>query len=575
MNHTASSRNSRFTLKILCALLPAMASAGVVGCGDDDDSDGTGTGGTSSTGGVRATGGVVGTGGKLSTGGTSSGGAGRGGASTGGTGGSGATTAGGAGGDYAGGAGGEPEVTGGSGGAGGDEVGGAGGAGGGSEPKLNCVRDPSVEAKVLPLAGSGHDGLFGVTFDAEGNLYATGYVQSGIAGTDNRKTVVAKFDGKGELVSSFGDDGLALVDVVAAGNGEMPRGIALQSDGKIVIAGAVEHSATATGIQANDRDLFVFRLTSEGELDSSFGTGGIQILNLNDGVEGTNAQGNPALIGADGQWGLNVDATDRVLVYGQQRATGLQSDGSTPRMDTDFALVRLSKDGAVDSTFATAGKFTYDIGQASVSARTATLLADGSIVCSGYSTYSGVQRPVLFKLGPNGEGPLWVFSEPVGSAAEAYGAALQSDGKFVTAGYGRPSAAATSTDLLSIRLTSYGTLDTTYGQNGATWFDAGGFGDNGRSLLVLGDNRVVLVGGGRLTENDVDGLVTVLTPNGAPDTSFAPGGCRVYDFGTSNDFLWGAALSPNKSLIALVGITGVPTASADDNDSALVLLPVQ
>jgi uncharacterized delta-60 repeat protein len=441
------------------------------------------------------------------------------------------------------------------------------------------VPDTLVQAKVLPLSAGGHDGLFGVTFDATGNIYATGYVQSGIAATDNRQTIVAKFDSTGAPVTSFGTNGVATVDVVAAGNGEMPRGIVLQSDGKIVVAGAVEHSATATGALANDRDAYVLRLTAAGALDATFGTAGIRILDLNDGVEGTNAQGNPALIGADGQWGLNVDSTDRLLVYGQQRATGVQSDGTTPRQDTDWALVRLTANGALDTTFAAAGatpgKFTYDIGQASVSARTATLLSDGSIVCSGYSTYSGQQRPVLFKLGPDGQGPSWVFSEPVGTAAEAYGAALQSDGKFVTAGYGRPNAAATSTDLLSVRLTSFGTLDTTYGTNGATWLDVGGYGDNGRALLVLGDNRVLLAGGGRLKESDVDGLVAILTPDGAPDTAFAPGGCKAYDLGTPNDFLWGAALSANKSLVALVGITGVPSTSTDDNDSALVLLPVQ
>jgi uncharacterized delta-60 repeat protein len=401
-------------------------------------------------------------------------------------------------------------------------------------------------------------------------------VQSGVAATDNRQTIVAKFNSAGQPVTTFGVNGVATVDVLAAGNGEMARGIVLQSDGKIVVAGAVEHSATATGVLANDRDVFAFRLLANGTLDTTFGTAGIRIINLNDGIEGTNAQGNPALLGADAQWGLNVDSTDRLLIFGNQRATGFLSDGSTPRTDADWALVRLTANGLDDATFATAGKFTYDIGQASGSARTATVLADGSIVCAGYSTYSGVQRPVLFKLGPNGQGPQWVFSEPVGAAAEAYGAALQTTGKFVTAGYGRPtSTTTTGSDVLSIRLNSFGTLDTTYGTNGATWLDAGGYGDNGRSLLVLGDNRVMLVGGGRLAETDVDGLVAVLTADGAPDTSFAPGGCKTYDFGTPGDFFWGAALSANKSTAALVGITGVPTGSTDDNDSSLLILPVQ
>jgi uncharacterized delta-60 repeat protein len=443
---------------------------------------------------------------------------------------------------------------------------------------LRCSKDDSTAGKkLLELSANGHDGLFGVTFDSQGNIYATGYFAEGIGNTDNRQTIVVKLDKTGARLNGFGIGGVAKVDVVAKGAGEMPRGIVLQSDGKVVVAGTVEHDVAATGVEANDRDVFVLRLNADGSLDTTFGGGstGIAILNLNDGVEGTNAQGQPALLGADAQWGLSVDANDRLLVHSAQRAEGFQGDGTTPRTDTDWSIVRLSKDGAVDTTFATNGKFTYDIGEASASARTLTLLADNSIVAVGYASYSGVQRPVLFKLGPDGQGPLWVFSEPVGTAAEAYGAALQSNGKFVTAGYGRPNASATSTDFISIRLNAAGTLDTGYGVNGARWLDVGGFGDNARTVVVLGDDRVLLAGGGRLTADDTDGAVAILTASGAPDTTFSPAGCKVYDFGSPGDFLWAGALSPDKKSVALVGITGVPSSSTLDNDSTFLVLPVE
>ncbi|MFZ5891989.1 MAG: hypothetical protein ACOY0T_13115 [Myxococcota bacterium] len=555
-------------------LLPVVALGGAFGCGDDDNGSG-GQGGSTSAGGKSNAGGTAGkTGaGGGAQGGSSSGGkTGSGGSAEGGTSSGGAPEAG-AGGMVVppeAGAGGVPSN--GSGGAGG-EMGGQGGEGG--ETVLpNCVRDTSNAAKLIPVSADGHDGFYGVVVDAQGNIYATGNAASGIANADNRKTVVAKFDKTGALVSGFGTAGIATVDVVAAGGGELPRGIVLQSDGKIVVAGTVEHDAAATGLKANDRDVYAVRFKTDGNLDTDFGVAGVRILNLNDGVEGTNSQGAAALLAADAQWGLSVDGTDRLLIHSAQRATGFQSDGVTPRTDTDWSIVRLTKEGAVDSSFGTAGKFTYDIGQASGSARTLTLLADGSMVASGYSTYSGVQRPVLFKLGPDGQGPLWVFSEPVGTAAEAYGAAMQQSGKFVTAGYGRPNSTATTSDFVSIRLTASGTLDTEYGQKGAVWFDVGGFGDNARSLTVLGDDRVLMVGGGRLSETDVDGIVTVLTAQGAPDVTFAPKGCRAYDFSTPGDFFWGAALSPDKKFAAVVGLTGVAASSTNDNDSTLLILPV-
>lgn len=555
--------------------LPILSLFGFVACGDDDDGQG-GQGGSSALGGKGGSAGSA-NGGNATTGGASSGG----------------RNAGGAGNDAGAGAGGEePVLRGGSGGSsnggsagafplggeGGGLEGGFGGEGGAKPGPLRCAKEESTAGKkLLDLSPNGHDGLFGVTFDAQGNIYATGYSAAGIVNAENRETLVVKLDKTGALREGFGTGGVAKVDVVASGAGEMPRGIVLQSDGKVVVSGSVEHDAQATGVFANDRDVYVLRLNSDGTLDSTFGEAstGVVILNLNDGVEGTNAQGQPALLGADAQWGLNVDSHDRLLIHAAQRAEGFQLDGTTPRTDTDWAIVRLTKDGRVDDTFAKDGKFTYDIGEASASVRTLTLLPDESMVGTGYASYSGVQRPVLFKLGPNGEGPLWIFSEPVGTAAEAYGAALQSNGKLVTAGYGRATPAASGSDFISIRLNASGTLDTTYGVSGARWLDVGGFSDNARTVVVLGDDRVLLAGGGRLLADDTDGAVAILTPDGAPDVSFSAAGCKTYDFGSPGDFLWAGALSPDKKFVALVGVTGVPASSTRDNDSTFLVLPVE
>lgn len=178
-------------------------------------------------------------------------------------------------------------------------------------------------------------------------------------------------------------------------------------------------------------------------------------------------------------------------------------------------------------------------------------------------------------------GVFGAFTEPVGTAAEAYGAVLQTvgtnAGKLVTVGYGRATAATNATDLLSIRLTSAGLLDTTYGTLPATpgraWFDVGGYGDNGRTLQVLSDDRPVLIGGGRLNADDQDGVITILTENGTPDTTkFGPFGCKAFDFGTVGDFLWGSALSADGNQIAAVGITGNATGSTEDTDGTVVLL---
>ncbi|MET0792965.1 MAG: hypothetical protein ABW061_15700, partial [Polyangiaceae bacterium] len=371
------------------------------------------------------------------------------------------------------------------------------------------------------------------------------------------------------------------------GQGEMPRGIAFQ-DGKIIVAGTVEASATAAAPAGNDRNVYVLRLTAAGALDTTFGDGntGIHILPLSAGVLVTNATtGAQTLSGADAQWGLNVLSDKTLIVTAATRNTGLQADNVTPRTDTDFAVVKLTANGAQDPSFGVNGIFTLDVAQASASVRTASVLPDGKLIVTGYSTYGGTQRPVIFKLTTAGAldasfGAVGVFSEPVGSAAEAYGAVLQTTGKLVTVGYGRATAATPATDLLSIRLTAGGLLDTTYGTTtgaaatpGRAWFDVGGYADNGRTMQVFNDDRPVLIGGGRLSADDQDGVIAVLTANGLPDTTkFGPFGCKAYDFGTIGDFLWGSALSADGNTVAAVGVTGNAAGSAANTDGTFVLL---
>jgi uncharacterized delta-60 repeat protein len=272
---------------------------------------------------------------------------------------------------------------------------------------------------------------------------------------------------------------------------------------------------------------------------------------------------------ADTQWGLSLYSDDDLLVVGAQKRTG--------GTDSDFAVVRLSPDGALDSIFGTNGVTTLDINQQVANPRTGTILADGSAVIAGYTRdVDSVVSPVLFKLTPAGQldstfGVNGVFNQIVlASVTEAYGAALQGT-SFVTVGYGRDTAAE-SLDWLSLRITSSGTLDSTYAASGVARIDVAGFNDNGRALVPLADNRVLLVGGGRPTMDNVDAMVAVLTEDGQPDSSFAPSGWKTYDLGGTSDFFWATALSPSQTLAAVVGTKAVGMAAGND-DAAILLLP--
>jgi uncharacterized delta-60 repeat protein len=556
-------RVAAFTLPCLCWTLVASTTA----CGDDDDDNNgeptAGSGGSSagkgsagsSNGGKSAAG--------SANGGNDAGGtptAGTAGKSNGGTGtDAGAPPVGGTGGEQPGG-----------GGEGGGEQPGGGGEGGGGGEITNAV------PYIINASPTGHDRLYNTTFDAAGNLYAVGQITTSNDATADIATLVAKFTPEGKLDTSFGSGGLYVRNVANGTNGELFRGIVVQSTGKIVVSGTIEQ---AGAVDARDRDGALMRINVDGTKDTTFGLDGILKLPLSTGVvRGTG-------FSVDSVWGLARYADDRLVVSG-----GKVREGGT---DTNFVILRFSANGEPDLDFGTAGMVEVDTAvegepHNNASPRNVTILpgTDG-IVGAGYQPKPGADTsPVVFKVTDGGElddtfGDHGVFHAALlDEQTESYSAVVQpivgGGYKLVTTGYGRQLETET-TDLVSLRLTSNGQIDETYGENGLVRIDVGGFGDNSRNLLVLPDRRIVLVGGGRLTSANVDGVVAVLTPDGAPDTSVGPDGWKRFDLGGPADFFWGVSLSPNQHTLGIVGIKGagnapMPAGAADD--AAVLWLPV-
>jgi uncharacterized delta-60 repeat protein len=438
--------------------------------------------------------------------------------------------------------------------------------------------NPASKVFVVPVSTAGPDRFYGVAYDAAGNIFATGQVATSNDAAADIATVVAKFKPTGELDPTFGTGGIVTRNIAVGTNGELFRGIVVQSTGKVVIAGTVEHAGAA---DARDRDVALARFNTDGSQDTTFGTDGLWIFNLSDGL----------LVGtsylADSAWGLARYADDRLVVSGGQVRTGAT--------DTDFVILRLNANGQRDTAFGTNGLFSLDLpppggtGSNNASPRDVTILpgTDG-ILGAGYQAQPGKNSaPVVYKVTDTGVldvsfGTGGAFTTPVlTEQTECYAAVVQPNTggtgyKLVTTGYGKALASET-TDIVSLRLTQNGALDTTYGTNGIVRLDIGGFADNSRKVMVLPDRRVLLVGGGRPTSANVDGVVMVMTPDGQPDTTFAASGWKPYDLGGPADFLWSVALSPNGKTAAVVGLLGVGTApnpATLNDDSVLLLQPL-
>lgn len=481
---------------------------------------------------------------------------------------------------------------------------------------------PAITTKtvIVEVSPTGHDRFFGVAHDATGNIYAVGQTASVATANADSSFLLAKFSAAGVLDTSFGMGGYAIKNVVLNGAGaaggsglEQARAVVIQSTGKIVVAGYAENTVLPAdaGLVANDSDVFVVRFNSDGTIDPSFGTEGVAKFDLGTGVVEPTTTTNDAgvmtttyaLRGADQPWSISLAAEDKLVIHTQTVGQGPSLDGGV-RYDSDPALLKLTANGQLDVSFgagtATPGIVRTDFNQTSVSTRSATVLPNGSIVGSGYSTNSVLtgtsaraQNPVLYKVSADGAPePSFGATDAVPASgvwhdfarldmknAEAYGAAPQGD-KFVTLGYGPSSAApATDRDFLWLRFNSDGTQDRTFGKDGVTFQDVDGFDDNGHALATLSDKRVVGVGRGRPkpTTADagtppIDGVVSLITENGQPDTSFGPKGLRTFNFGGPEDNLWAVDVSKaDPKQIAAVGIQSGAAPGDDDNGALLIL----
>ena len=429
------------------------------------------------------------------------------------------------------------------------------------DPQETTIFGEDSEQRAVTLSSDGHDRLFGVKMDARNNIYVAGSISDFAQNSSDFAMVVTKLLPTGELDASFGTGGVARHNLVQGANGELARAIALLPSGRLVVAGTVEHPDAT---DPRDRDIVLLRLNEDGTRDDTFGDAGVVVLNLSDGeVVGE------AYV-ADVVWGILAYDDGRLLISGAQK--------SPLGADSDFAIVRLNADGTRDMGFGVDGVATVDILHANATPRTALILPDGSILGSGYMGVDGVTTPVVFKLTSAGKvdasfGHGGVFNQVVwATATEIYSIALQGS-KIVTVGYGHD-AEEDDLDWVSLRLNSDGTLDTTYGENGAARVDFAGFNDNARTLTVLDDGRVMLFGGARTSESNTDAAVAVLTPDGALDTRFSGTGRKTFDLGGPADMMWSVTLNAARTHAVAAGVKAMGNSSTGNDDGALLTIPL-
>ena len=164
------------------------------------------------------------------------------------------------------------------------------------------------------------------------------------------------------LDTSFGASGTGIVSTDFGSDSDHPRDLAVDSNGRIVVAGYTKASATNSVFA-------VARYNVDGSLDTSFD---------GDGMVTTDFGGQ-----YDSGEGVAVQPDGKIVV------AGTSGDVVGSSYVADFALVRYNADGSLDTTFDGDGKLTttFDFGHSSAK-DVAVDPSDGKIAAAG-STWSG------------------------------------------------------------------------------------------------------------------------------------------------------------------------------------------
>jgi uncharacterized delta-60 repeat protein len=294
------------------------------------------------------------------------------------------------------------------------------------------------------------------------------------------------------------------------GKDDNVQAIGTYSDGRVVIAGNMTDNAY----------FGLVRYTSLGQLDATFGTGGVVTLR-----QATNAEGVP--------FAITVLSDNKILVA-----------GSSWMASKDFAILKLKENGTPDSTFGVNGWASTPVLAFEDEARAMVVQTDGKILIAGTAEVAGndVYDFGIARFNSNGTidgsfGTGGVVSTNINANDIPEGIALQKDGKILVGGTSDKDGDANYT---VVRYTSGGVLDGTYGVGGIATYDMATFGtagsyDLGHGMAIQSDDKVLLTGFSAPGGGGNGNVVTMrLTTTGELDITFDGDGIANFNYGVSN-----------------------------------------
>lgn len=343
--------------------------------------------------------------------------------------------------------------------------------------------------------GGNDDIASAIAVQADGRIVVAGFSDS----VDPRYAfALARYNSDGALDTTFGIDGL--VTTVFFGYSDLAYALAIQTDGKIVAAG------TAYMISGYS-DFALARYNKDGSLDNTFGNKGRITTDFYGGI--------------DDVFGLVIQPDGKIIAAGRA-ISRITYD--------DFALARYNPDGSLDGSFGTGGKVVTDFFGGNDQASTLALQPDGCILVGG-TVGDSVRDFRLFALARYlSDGSLdrtfgggKITTDLGGTTNVASAVVVQKDGKIVLAG---TSLRRSSSDFALMRYDRDGAVDAGFGESGLVTADFGS-GDVALAMAIQKNGKIVIAG------RAMYGLFALAryNDNGSIDSTFGVEGRITIDFG--------------------------------------------
>ena len=334
-----------------------------------------------------------------------------------------------------------------------------------------------------------------------------------VAGYSNARFALVRYGNNGILDQAFGSGGFTISSI--RGGDDHTSATAIQSDGKIVVAGSMYNGSTS--------DFVILRYNPDGKPDTLFGDQGKTVTSVRKWNDNATA--------------LVIQSDGKIVVAGSS------NDGS----DYDFAVLRYKENGTLDSSFGKAGIVITNFLSGNDRAEAAAVQTDGKIIVVGYSNtdIAAVRYLSDGRLDPSfGTGGKVVTSLRSGED-QASAVSIQTDGRIVVSG---SSFNGDSFDFAMVRYNANGSLDPSFGKGGIVTTSIRDADDRATALSIQSDHKIVVAGS---SNNGIvnDFALVRYNPNGTLDPSFGNSGIVVSSVRKGDEQFSSVALQPDGKIV--------------------------